>query len=336
MKTSNLALSEAQYCILDLETTGLDPINDGIVEISSVRIDAQGNKLDEFHSLINPRQPVRCTEIHGITDDDVADAPEIADVCGQITRLLSGSVVVAFNAYFDVAFLEQKVLRPLSLKSPHPFLCCMYLRGMIGLKPARARLAQACKEAGIEFSHEHQAYFDTNAVALLFENYLRLAVQSGLSKFADLRRAGKRYKFVESWELSLPTYPWQSYLASCPKPRITAEPQLTRPSQLPLEQGSSYIDNLLSRVWETVEPHKQKGYEEYLSCLSSAISDRVLTQAELDQLRNIAVHYGMSVNEIRRCHEQFYQLVLNEALEDRVLTDDEKRDLEKLTKLLGL
>ncbi len=62
------------FLALDLETTGLSPIEDRIVEVGAVKFDALGRELGRFESLVDPRRPMppRARAVHGISDADLA------------------------------------------------------------------------------------------------------------------------------------------------------------------------------------------------------------------------------------------------------------------------
>jgi DNA polymerase-3 subunit epsilon len=95
-------LDNEEPLFLDLETTGRTK-RDRIVEVSVV--DAQGQVV--FSTLINPERhiPAETTEIHGISDQDVADAPTWDQVKPQLQQILQGRVVVAHYAKFEAKFL---------------------------------------------------------------------------------------------------------------------------------------------------------------------------------------------------------------------------------------
>jgi DNA polymerase III subunit epsilon len=336
-------LKEVDYCILDLETTGLSPDTDGIVEIAMIRIDGHGNILDKFHSLINPLQSVKCTKIHGITDSDVANAPKIFDVAGHITRIMSEAILVAYNAYFDLSFLREKLFAPLDISQRHPYFCCMYMRGLIGLEPTRTDLCNACNLAGINIENEHQAFYDAQYTQKLFTHYLAIAEETGLKNFSDLKRQGKNYQFMKSWEFPLPLYSWKNLPSSSPKPRpIEIKESITTQAQkLSFKvDGSSrsvtFVGNLIKRIWDSVRTVKREGQEEYFACLTDALADRILQPREIDELRSVAWHYGLDKNEIQEIHNEFYQSVWDEAMKDGIITNEEKDDLEELVKLLGI
>lgn len=169
----NLGLTNA--VILDTETTGLD----GWAEVCEVSIiDAlQGNVV--YSSLICPAKPipVDATAIHGLTYDDVRDAPTIVKAWPQIQAALSGRDVFIYNSGFDVRLLEQSMrysgCNELTIASQHDFLrslstSCIMLwyaefygeENLAGYK--WQRLTNACKQQKIDISDltAHRALAD--------------------------------------------------------------------------------------------------------------------------------------------------------------------------------
>lgn len=99
----------------DTETTGLEPFaGDRIIEFAAVvlHLDADGRVRErrDFSKLINPERdiPRKVTEITGISQADVADAPRFAEVAAEIRDLLALGVTVAHNYPFDLAFLTKE------------------------------------------------------------------------------------------------------------------------------------------------------------------------------------------------------------------------------------
>jgi DNA polymerase III epsilon subunit-like protein len=94
------------YAVVDVETTGLSPARDRIVEIAVVRVWA-GAILQRWSSLVNPGVPISpfATACHGLTDADVAHAPTLSSLLPTIRRLVAGTTIAAHNAAFDRGFL---------------------------------------------------------------------------------------------------------------------------------------------------------------------------------------------------------------------------------------
>ena len=100
------------FAVLDIETTGLFPTkHDRIIEVAVVRLDGNGDPLDEFATLVNPERDVGPTRIHGISTRDVLNAPVFREIAGDIIARIAGTVLVAHNARFDCDFLWAEFAR---------------------------------------------------------------------------------------------------------------------------------------------------------------------------------------------------------------------------------
>ena len=100
------------FTVFDLETTGMSPTRDRILEIGAVRLDIDGT-ITRFETLVNPSMPIphRSTQVHGITDDMVAEAPLFKDAAYPFLDFIRGSKLVAHNARFDLSFLQESLSR---------------------------------------------------------------------------------------------------------------------------------------------------------------------------------------------------------------------------------
>ena len=94
------------YVAVDLETTGLDPRFDAIIEIAAVKV-AGGKPVDSFATLVKPPFEVDefITELTGITNDMLAHAPAIEAVLPSFLEFVGDGVVVGHNVNFDINFL---------------------------------------------------------------------------------------------------------------------------------------------------------------------------------------------------------------------------------------
>jgi DNA polymerase-3 subunit epsilon len=140
------------FAVVDVETTGLYPSTDRVVEIAVVQLNADAEITAEFCTLINPRRDVGPTRLHGITAADVTTAPTFEAAAATLWQLLSGRILVAHNASFDSRFLDAEFTRCETPLPPPPTMCTMqlashYLRGL----PART-LTACCDTAGIELA----------------------------------------------------------------------------------------------------------------------------------------------------------------------------------------
>lgn len=99
------------YVALDLETTGLSPRDDRIIEIGAVKYTG-GRRGADFSCFVNPRIPIpaRITEITGIDDAMVKDAPVMEEVLGELLDFIGELPVLGHNIAFDYGFICQKAL----------------------------------------------------------------------------------------------------------------------------------------------------------------------------------------------------------------------------------
>lgn len=168
-----------KYCIIDVETTGTSAHNGRITEVAVYCHD--GEKItDEFTTLVNPEQriPYRITQLTGITDRMVADAPRFCEVARRIVEMTAGATFVAHNAAFDYSFIRSEFAR-LGYDFQCERLCTVRLsRKLIPGKPSYS-LGNLCQSLGLEINNRHRAAGDALATVKLFELLLSIEKHPG-------------------------------------------------------------------------------------------------------------------------------------------------------------
>lgn len=99
--------------VFDLETTGLDLVRDRIIQISYIKVLPEGKEQRE-NLLINPCKPIpqEVTELTGISNDDVKDAPSFKDVAQQLSEKMKDCDFAGYNSnHFDIPMLAEEFLR---------------------------------------------------------------------------------------------------------------------------------------------------------------------------------------------------------------------------------
>lgn len=96
----------------DIETTGMSPSKDRIIEIAAVRVEKDGT-MTEFSSLVNPKVviPKEIQKLTGISETDLLEAPEFREIAGKFIATVNNSTLAAHNALFDLAFLQESLKR---------------------------------------------------------------------------------------------------------------------------------------------------------------------------------------------------------------------------------
>lgn len=140
-----LSAADATFAVLDLETTGVSPERDRIVEVGVVRA-RRGEVLSRWSTLVRSEVPVGASrDVHGIDDAALADAPTLAEIAGALAAQLDRATPVAHRAGFDRSFLAAAVLRGELPEAPTRFVDTAVLAaGVLG----ESGLASLARMAG--------------------------------------------------------------------------------------------------------------------------------------------------------------------------------------------
>lgn len=151
---------------VDTETTGISPgKGDRICEIGLISFGLDG-VYERFGSIINPKRdiPYHASRVHGIDNRTATKAPTFADISGHITDRLSGAIVVAHNANFDIRFLQAEFNR-LGLRSHVPFLCSCNTARRLLPGPRNYQLGTLASYLDLPKFAKHTAVDDAEACA---------------------------------------------------------------------------------------------------------------------------------------------------------------------------
>ena len=173
--------------VFDLETTGLSPQADALVEIGAVRI--VGGVIEpaqRFERLVCPLLPggaprpipLRAQAVHGISDEMVRGAPTIAEVLPEFLDFVGGSAVVAHNIGFDSGFMRANAQRLGLPWAPAAELCTVQLSRRAFPRERAHNLTILAERLGLSFAPggRHRSFGDVEVTA---QAYLRLLERLG-------------------------------------------------------------------------------------------------------------------------------------------------------------
>jgi len=303
-------IADTSFAIIDFETTGLSPGADRVLEISVVRLDPGQQPRLVFDTLVNPQRPVSATEIHGITDADVADAPRFQDIAGDLLDAIAGCVVAAYNVYFDMRFLQFE-LGLHGVRETPPHICLMYLRPLLGLGK-RCRLVEACQCHGVRLDENHMAGADVIASGQLLAHYLEVLREQRVTTFADLADCGT-YKFLAS---------------------LTNDP-FASASEFRLNCSGRRKSRLAAVVQEAT-PKERNGLRDYWDALKVAVADLQITEDELRVIAEVRERYQLKPEQIRVLHARAFASVINQFVSDQWLDDRERVKLQRFHRCLSV
>jgi DNA polymerase-3 subunit epsilon len=161
------------FAIVDIETTGGSARWECITEIAIVRHDGH-RIIDTFTTLVNPGRsiPWNITQLTGITDEMVADAPKFYEVARQVVELTEGAVFVAHNVQFDYGFIKAEFAR-LGYVYTRKQLCTVRLARKVFPGLPGYSLSRLKDWFGISSARSHRALDDTLATVQIFERLLQ-------------------------------------------------------------------------------------------------------------------------------------------------------------------
>lgn len=185
-------LAQARFVVFDLETTGFHPYaGDEVTSISGVVIDRGEIKTDTyFDTLVNPHRPIPplASEITGITDEMVADAPSFLHAFSDFLDYARGSILVAHNADFDLHFINLKLKQCCQTKLFHPVIDTFLLAQALIPAEKSHTLDALVKMFGIVPRGRHTSLGDAVIAAQLLMDFIPALNHRGVHTFDDLQK----------------------------------------------------------------------------------------------------------------------------------------------------
>ena len=161
--------SAEEYIVIDVETTGLSPDDDRIIEVAAVKCE-NDRIVDSLHSLINPgrRIPSNVTKLTGIKNADVAGAPDMDTVAPELSEFIDNLPLVAHNANFDIKFIANAFKRAGVSKGMLYIDTLVLARNAFPDMPNH-KLSTLINELGLlDHEQEHRAMSDVEATQRLY------------------------------------------------------------------------------------------------------------------------------------------------------------------------
>jgi len=177
---------EEIFCALDLETTGVNPFFDKIIEIGIVKFNSKGI-IDTFSSFINPEVPIPKNSfyVHGISDDMVEDAPTITEIILSIDNFIDTSLLVIQNPLFDLSFLKNVYQENNMNFSKLQAFDTVRLSKMAFPDFPNHKLSTLCRMLNIEIN-AHRAFSDANGCMEVFKKSLAILGNSDNLIFSQI------------------------------------------------------------------------------------------------------------------------------------------------------
>lgn len=179
-------------CVFDFETSGLDPVNDRVIEMAAIRV-IKGITVSEFRTFVryDGKLVPKITELTGITDEHLVGGMEEKHAFLNLRRVMGpNTLLVAHNATFDLAFLHYAMFRIQQITFGNPFIDTLTIAR--DRTPYPHTLTDMCGKYGIKLNGAHRALADVEGTLdLLNAMHAEQPVDKWVNKLGYVEKYGK-------------------------------------------------------------------------------------------------------------------------------------------------
>ena len=174
VELQHIPLENAEFSVLDVETTGLSARNNRVIEIGIVKLN-NFKIVDRYQTLINPgcKIPSFITQLTGIDNDDIYDAPFFSEVMTKIEEFIGDSVITGHNLNFDLSFLRYEFMRSGNEPIANPNVCTLKIARKLYPMLKSKSLASVTKHLRFKNPTAHRALGDAEVTAKILVKMIR-------------------------------------------------------------------------------------------------------------------------------------------------------------------
>ena len=243
-----MKIDSAHFTIFDFETTGLYPYSgDSICEVAAIRIEPGRRRPNMLQSLVDPERPISYGAfcVNGISSEMLMGKPKIEEILPRFMKFIKGSVLVAYNAGFDLGFLESALGKDKDLLEDYYVVDALRLARSLFPDIRRYNLGFVSKSLGIQSAIEHRAMADAFMTWKVFEAELAVLASRGVEIVEEIVsvQKGRTFKprMVKDYKIEL------------------IEKAIREQKRLNIVYRSAWTSNLSKR---TITPKElQRGYD---------------------------------------------------------------------------
>lgn len=306
-----------EYCVLDLETTGVFVNSADIIEISAIKV--RNNKVvDEFSTLINPgcHIPAEATAVNNITDDMVKNAPLLDTVLDDFISFVGNDVIVGYNnAGFDMNLIYDSVFRLRNSYFTNDYLDMLHAVRRSLPELENSKLETVSKYYGFDTKGEHRALKDCYLTKACYD---KLNEEFGEAAFKKTKSnsSGKGVQYSS-------------------ETRALQELKTILESMLADGEISIYeVESI--RYW--LEEHRDLSgnypFDKAFNALDDVLEDGVITEEELNDLKSIFSEIVDPV-KCKSCHNEIKTLIDKHVCLTGEFEYGSKKAVEELILKLG-
>lgn len=177
---------DTEYCVFDLETTGISHYTEKITEIGIIKI-KNGEIIDTFETFVNPEKPIpeEVVNVTHITDDMVKDSDTIDKIMPKVLEFMGDSVLVAHNADFDIGYMKYNCEK-LGLPFHNTYIDTLRLAKSVYPEFGTYKLGKIASNLGIKVDVAHRALDDVKTLVSIFNKMIVSAKEKDAKIIDDL------------------------------------------------------------------------------------------------------------------------------------------------------
>jgi DNA polymerase-3 subunit epsilon len=216
MQDQDSDIRAASYVVIDTELTGLDENRDSIVSIGAVKMNGGSIEMGQtFYKLIKPETALTAQSvvIHEIMPSEVSEKPPVDMVLSGFLDFCGTAVLVGFCVSIDMSFLVREAKRFLGTAIRNQVLDILPLYEWIHFRenrrtqqaanlPRQFSLYDIAKGYGIDVNSTHNALVDAYITAQIFQRFIPLFIEAGITTVGDLMKLSGRLKGGERGTIS--------------------------------------------------------------------------------------------------------------------------------------
>ena len=186
---SGLGMLDDEFIVFDTETTGLSALSNRLIEIGAVLVKS-GEVVDRFETFVNPEEniPTEITNLTGISDDMVADAPDEKEAVKAFLEFAGHRTLVAHNAPFDINFISVAAKRH-SIPFDPKYIDTVPLSRFLNPELKRHKLDIVANHYGLGDFEHHRASADAEMLAMIFFKMCDKLRDDGIDSIDELNSA---------------------------------------------------------------------------------------------------------------------------------------------------
>lgn len=175
-KGNSLLKWAEDYVLVDIETTGLSPERDDIIEIGAIKV-KQNQIIDQYESLIKIQRRLNpfITRLTGITNEMLLEGREITEVLQEFIEFTGDHIIIGHNVNFDINFIYNKCQKYMNYPIKNDFIDTMRIARRVLPSSPNYKLETLAKHFQIDYGHAHRGLRDVEITYQVYNELRQLS-----------------------------------------------------------------------------------------------------------------------------------------------------------------